>query len=134
MSLQYTVALVLDPEFGDRLNLVAARTHVWAVGTPTNRGVAEEMWEALPKPFEYSIESGVTTFDPALGAGPEEWCKAILGTIDQHHDDMSHGPGYSVLEVYGLQFNERLHPVFGQLGFSLIEETRYGFRAIKSKR
>ncbi len=131
MSSPYTVALVLDQDFGDRMKTIAERVHTWVVGSPANRAVAEKMWAALPQPFQYNIESGVTTFDPALGNSPEEWCKAIVSTIDQHHDELSHDPGYSVLEVYGLQFNERLRPYFAELGFSLFEETSCGFRAIK---
>jgi hypothetical protein len=94
--------------------------------------VAERIWAALPKPIEYNIETGITVFNPSLGTGPEAWCEAIVGTIDQHHDEMSHDPAYSVLEVYGLEFNERLRSIFVELEFSLFEETSYGFRAIKS--
>lgn len=132
MSSPYTVALVLDPNFGDRLKVIAERIHTWVVDTPQTRAVAEETWAAQAMPIEYNIETGITTFIPASEDGPEAWCEGIVGTLDQHHDEMSHEPGYGVLEVYGLRFNERLRPVFVELGFSGFEETDYGFRAIKS--
>jgi len=127
----YTVALVLDPEFGEPLKHIAESMHVWAVGTPVNRSVADALWNQLPKPYEHNIESGITTFDPTLGSGPESWCKAIVDTIDQHHDETSHDPPYTVLLVYGLQFSESLRPCFTELGFTAFEPTGFGFRAFK---
>ncbi|VWC77128.1 hypothetical protein BCO18442_00976 [Burkholderia contaminans] len=55
----------------------------------------------------------------------------MLGSVDEHHNGYSHDPGYTVLEVYGIAFTERLRPAFTELGFSSFEQTAYGFRAIK---
>lgn len=132
MSSPYTVALIFDSDFGDRLQLIAARIHTWAIDSPANRLSAEKLWASLPQPFSYNNESGVSLFSLDLGENPNGWCDAILDTIDQHHDEMSHIPCYSVLEVYGLQFDENLRLPFVTLGFSIFEETSYGFRAIKS--
>ena len=127
----YTVALVLDPGFGDRLRDLASRVPTWIVESPQNCAVADSIWASEPK--TYSNERGITTFDAKLGFGPEEWCRAMVGTIDQHHDELSRDPGYSVLEVYGLPFNERLRPHFSELGFTSFENTAYGFRALKAE-
>lgn len=133
MHQRYVVALVVDPEFGGALQSIAESMHVWAVGTPVNRVVADALWAQLPKPYEYNIEVGITTFDPGLGSGPDSWCQAIIGTIDQHHDEASHDPPYAELLVYGLQFNETLRPGFAELGFTEFTNTSYGFRATKAE-
>ena len=131
MTSPYTVALVLDPNFGDRLNPVAERIHTWAVDSPINRAVAEKMWAARTDQSKYSIEKGITVFNFNPGANPEFWCKEILDTLDHHHNEMSHDPGYSILQVYGIKFSEYLRPYFVKLGFSEFEETSYGFRSTK---
>lgn len=128
----YSVALVLDSAFGEALKQLAERLHVWVVDTPANRAVAESVW-ASEQPFRYNIERGITTFASKLGKGPEEWCAAFLDTIDMHHDEQSHHPGYSVLEVYGLKFTDRLRPKFVDLGFTVFEDTDYGFRALETE-
>ena len=131
MQERYRVALVVDPEFGEALLEIATSMHVWAVGTPTNRAAASTFWARLPKPYEPNFESGITTFNPNLGNGPQSWCQAIVGTVDEHHDEASHDPPYTQLLVYGLQFNEELRPSFLELGFTRFNSTTYGFCATK---
>lgn len=130
MPQPYRVALVVDPAFGAALRDLAREMHVWAVGTPENRAVAEAIW--AERPNERDIERGVTTFDPGLGSGPRSWCSAVVGTVDAHHDEMSHDPAYSELLVHGLRFDETLRPDFAALGFTRFIETPYGFLAVKS--
>jgi hypothetical protein len=127
----YTVALVLDPAFGERLKSLAARVHAWVVRTPANETVAQELWSSQSKTSPPSIETGVTTFETEGLSSPEEWCIDVLDTLDLHHNNYSHHPGYSVLEVYGLKFHDRLKAPFAQLGFTTFENTDYGFRATK---
>ena len=129
----YAVALVLDPEFGKAMEPLAKSLHVWAVGSPTNRAIANELWKRGPQPYEYNNESGITPFDFEPGSDRESWCRKILDTIDQHHDEWSHDPPYTVLLVYGLRIAESLKPSFAELGFTRFEETDYGFRAIKTQ-
>lgn len=129
----YTVALVVDPTFGEQLGRLASRLHTWAVGSPVNRSVAENFWASEPQPYEHNIERGITTFNATPGCTPEELCAEMVSTVDQHHDEQSHDPGYSILEVYGVAFNERLRPRFTELGFTVFEDTNYGFRAHKAE-
>jgi hypothetical protein len=53
------VALVLEPDFGDRLASLAGTSHVWVIDTPTNRTTALEFWSQDPKS---EVERGITTF------------------------------------------------------------------------
>lgn len=131
MMTPYTVALVTDPDFGSRLAAVSSRVHTWIVATAANSAAAEEIWAAQPQPRSYSIKRGVTTFRAELDEDRVSLCERMLTALDEHHNNHSHYPGYTVLEIYGISFTERLRPPFTELGFSSFEQTAYGFRAVK---
>lgn len=58
-----TVALIVDPDFGARIQEVIARVrHAWVVATPANVAVAEQIWRASPNSPGLNMEGGVTTF------------------------------------------------------------------------
>jgi hypothetical protein len=130
METNDTVALIVDPEFGTRIRDVAARVwHTWVVATPENVVVAEQIWSA-PNSADLNMQGGVTTFIQH-GADRESWCDAILDSVDEHHNNYSRDPGYSILEVYGTPLTERLRAVFVEFGFSIFTPTDYGFCAYK---
>lgn len=125
----YTVALVLDPEFGEKLATVCARVHAWAIDSPKNREIFESLWKE-PACEGYEIETGVTIFKPK-GVDVEDWCVAVIDQLDMHHNHYSHDPPYSVLEVYGARLSERIREEFGRFGLVHFEETSQGFIAKK---
>ena len=132
MSSPYAVALVTVPDFGEKLRPLSSRLYVWAVDTPANRKVAEEIWSDLPSPVEYNIESGVTIFTPH-GTTPEDWCLGAIDSLDQHHDGSSHDPGYTVLEVYGIAPSDAIRRALPEFGFAEFVATAYGFIAQKTE-
>ncbi|MFM0645270.1 hypothetical protein PQR14_13145 [Paraburkholderia bryophila] len=126
-----TVALILDPHFGPRIQEVVARVrHAWVVATPANIAVAEQVWRSSPNPPGLNGGGGVTTFIQ-YGADRESWCDAILDSVDDHHNCHAYEPGYSILEVYGVSLTERLRLAFIALGFSAFTPTDCGFCARK---
>ena len=131
-ALPYAVALVIAPDFGEKLHSLSLRLHVWAVDTLPNRRVAEEIWSALPSPGAYNIESGVTIFTP-YGKAAEDWCLGAIDSLDQHHDSSSHEPGYTVLEVYGVAPSAAIRKAFQTFGFAEFVATAYGFIAQKAE-
>ncbi|MFM0073665.1 hypothetical protein PQQ86_21145 [Paraburkholderia sediminicola] len=131
MTAPYTIALVVDPDFGSRLIAVSSRIHTWIVATTANAASAEKIWTEQPEPHSYSIECGVTIFHADLDEDRNRWCETMLNAVDEHHNSYSHDPGYTVIEVYGTPFEERLRSAFTELGFSSFEQTAYGFRARK---
>jgi hypothetical protein len=130
-TVPYTVAIVLDPEFGDRIDPIASRVHAWVVDSPANHAAAEGIWQRN-QDEPSSIENGVTTFGVALNGSRKHWCEEVLGTIDLHHGEDSHVPPLSVLEVYGLPFSEPLRSRFSEYDFTVFQPTDYGFRASKA--
>ncbi|WP_157653645.1 hypothetical protein [Burkholderia ubonensis] len=126
-----TVALIVDPDFGARIQEVVARVrHTWVVATPANVAVAEQIWRASPNSPGLNMEGGVTTFIQ-YGVNRESWCDAILDSVDDHHNSYSGDPGYSILEVYGIPLTNRLQSVLVELGFSVFTSMDYGFCAHK---
>jgi hypothetical protein len=127
---QYTIAIVVDPEFGKRVIPIASRIHVWLAGSPSNCDIAKSIWSNNTDKTP-SIETGITTFPISENENPEQWCKDILYMVDLHHGVYSHDPPLSALEIYGLSFNEQLRPFFSEYGFTLFVQTDYGFYASK---
>ena len=123
----HAVALVVDPEFGERLADLSRRIHVWVLGTPTNRRVAERVWREARG--VHSLESGITIFKDSVDAAADEIVGRQLPTIDLHHGAYSHSPPWSVLEVYGAPPSPALRAVLGEYGFTDVRATAEGLVA-----
>jgi len=96
---RYIVAIIVDPEFGERVREVLQRMPVWLVDSEVNRRVAEAIWEGHRA--DHTQPGGLTTFRADPARPPDEQCAAILRSIAGHHDEYSHHPGYSGVEVFG---------------------------------
>ena len=104
---RYSVAIVVDPSFGERVRAVVARMPAWIVDTQVNRDVAEQVW-AENHGSDATRPGGLTAFRVDSSATPEEWFAQILRTVAGHHDAYSHDPGYSSVEVFGAEPSEAL--------------------------
>lgn len=122
----HRVAIVVDPAFGDQLDALAARMHVWVADTAVNRPAAERVWAAGTPP---DLGSGVTTFKVDSTRSPEEWCASIVGTVEEHHGGFSHDPPVTELEVYGTPPTVSLQAAFATYGFREFTPLGGGFRA-----
>lgn len=120
------VVLVLDPNFGDKLESLASQSHVWIIDTPHNQAIATKHWQTHPQD---KIETGITTFKFSSNKALEEVCLGILDTIDLHHGKYSSNPPYSILEIVGLPISEEIQAALEELGFKVFEPTPDGFRA-----
>jgi hypothetical protein len=122
----YTVGIVVDPDFGERLRVVAGRIHTWVVDTPPNRAVAEAIWRAAP---ERDLERGVTTFQVEPSRSRADWCQHILPAVEDHHGGHAHAPPVSVFEIYGTALTPELRETLTELGFGDVEVTATGLVA-----
>ena len=75
----YSVTVILDRAYGERLLALPARTAVWVVDTPPNRAAAQRRW--AQRTSESHLQ-GVTTFKPPEKESAEEMLLANLDTID----------------------------------------------------
>ena len=122
------VAIVVDPEFSERLLPLAREMNVWIADTPVNRPSAELFWSSN---VDDSSRRTVTTFKVKLGEAGEHWCRAILPQVDLHHGEYSQSPPYSVVDVFGARLTPELRDVFAEYGFANCAERSGGFRATR---
>ncbi len=120
------VALVFDPNLGDKLEPLASHSHVWIIDTPHNQAIAKKYWQTHPL---HKRETGVTTFKFSDSQTTEELCLSMLDTVDLHHGEYSSNPPNSILEIVGLPRSKEIQAALEELGFKVFEPTPDGFRA-----
>lgn len=97
----HEVFFVLGDFDGDLWSLSRVH-HVWLVASAHNRSLAKDVWARESKDHGETagVMSGVTTFDGSVDAVADFY--ALLGTIDQHHDEHSASEAWSSIHVRGL--------------------------------
>jgi len=131
----HTVAIVVDPRFGERLIELLDRMPVWIADTADNRSaVALASVSLSPSGPQtgHTLPGAVTTFTIDPDSTPESWCIGILGTVAGHHDRYSHSPGYSALEIYGVEPTSALVADLADYRLTEIVKVPGGFRAATS--
>jgi hypothetical protein len=124
-----TVAIVVDPDFGNRLAGLALRMPVWVARTGGNSAAIER----LQRRFGAKRPGSVTSFEVDAGASREEWCASILETVDEHHGPLSLDPPYRSIEVVGCPLSPALRGICEELGFDSFRDTAAGFTATRSE-
>jgi hypothetical protein len=115
------VTMVLDPDCGDLAVKFAHEGPVWAVVSQANTAAAAE-----------AAQNGLSfTVLYVNGKTSEEWCLNHLDTVDQHHNEYSQKPGYSVLHVVGTPLTPRIEAYLPEFGFIKYHSTTDGFYAYK---
>ena len=114
----HRVALVVDPEFGDRIHPISQHVHVWAADTAANRRTAERVWAESAPDHE---RRGVTVFTVDLTRPRAEWVAGILETIATHHGVHSHDPPMNALQIYGVGPTAELRRLLAHYGLTEIE-------------
>jgi hypothetical protein len=122
----YTVIIVVDRRFGERLAQIETGVPVWIVDTPENRAVVQSRWEPPPS---RSHLTGITTFTDLTSASPEELLLAEFSTIDLHHGSYSANPPYSRVEVIGTALSDRVAEELRSYGFDEFRAGPGGFTA-----
>jgi hypothetical protein len=122
----YEVSIVLDRDYGSRLRGLLESGPVWAVDSPANRNVAQEIWKEFPS---RSHLDGITIFSTGEVASHEEALIAEFDTIDMHHGIYSADPPYTIVRVIGNSLTVGLRAVLSPYGFDSFAITDEGFRA-----
>ena len=113
------VAVVLEPDFSDRLEKLSFRTPVWLVDTPANRVAAEEAWRvAVEWPHV-----AVTLFRPPAGDPSRDDWRALLEQIAAREGNVES------LEVIGSPLTLAARATLVAGGFTRFDENAEGFRA-----
>lgn len=117
----HVVALVVDPAFGERVVPLSERVHVWLVDSEPNRAAAERLWARGIAPAGHPLESGITLFQ-GEGRTPSDVAIAILDMLTEHHNEWSHDPPMTVLEIHGAAITPALREALEDFGFPAIRK------------
>ncbi|HKT24310.1 MAG TPA: hypothetical protein VJR04_06885 [Terriglobales bacterium] len=126
--MSYTVTVVLDRSYGDRLSELPSGQPVWIVDSNENSAEAKRIWAERP---DESHLTGITTFKSDEHRSAEEVLIGLLDTIDLHHGSYSADPPYTVINVIGTQVTDKIKAGLGEYGFNQFHATEAGFRAVR---
>jgi len=126
---KHRVAVVLDPDFGDRLYPLAERIDTWVCDSEPNRRAAAIICERCKAD---SLESRVTTFKCSVGEQRESSLLRILDTVDDHHGEYSRDPPWTALEIYGAAPTSAVRDKLSEYGVVSFEATVFGFECSRS--
>jgi len=124
---EHCVTVVVDPEFGTRLREFSAEEAIWIVDSPTNTPFVQTIWGDK----EAGAETELTVFKVDPNRTPEDWLISELTTIDLHHGEYSHDPAWSVLNVIGVSWSDRIARELADLQFFRCRDFPLGFEARK---
>lgn len=122
------VALVLDPEFGERLQGLVEHAPIWALNSTTNRAATEWLWEKEP-----DTRKRITLFDvPDFPLDTQELIGVVASIVAQRgkHGD----PPLQDVEVIGMELFPDLNGALLEFGFQGVEPTVRGFKALGLRR
>ena len=119
-----TVHLVVAPDYGERLMDLPFGEPAWVADTVPNKPVIQRMWSQK--------RDGITSFQIAPTATPEDWLIDILDQVELHHGEYSQSSPYSALQVVGTELSRRLRAELESYGFNRFEHAPDGFLAHKT--
>jgi hypothetical protein len=123
-----SLAVVLDPEFGERMQSLVERMPIWAINSTTNQAAAEWIWEKAE-----GTRKRITLFDvPDFPLDTQEFI-GVLASIDAERSKNGAAPVRD-LEVIGMELFPDLNGALLEFGFEKVETTVSGFKATGLKR
>jgi hypothetical protein len=123
-AIEHRVAVVLDPDYAERIIDLSRKCHAWVVRSAANDAVVAGLRQDSPA---YSSDEGVSSFNGA--ETPEAAFLTILSVVEEHHGAYSHHPPFSVIEVIGLEPSKAVSDELSACGFGQIEPSEDGFVA-----
>ncbi len=121
------VAIVLDPEFGDRLTDLAKNVHVWAIDSVKNKLAAEHYMDEIKIKCISNEEQKLTL----TICHRSKLDSDFLDTLEDHHGEYAQNPPWSEIEVIGLALDNQALKLLEGRGFHKFERTSEGFIARK---
>ena len=107
------VALILDPDFSQRLDGVARKMPVWVLSSASNDPAVEQARH------RFSDGDNVTSFFPLGAEDRSATCTQALYDIDEHHGSWSSSTPYDTLLVFGASATDLSPQVLTELGLEL---------------
>ena len=124
------VHVILDPEFGSRLETVCKEDPAWIVSSAVNNP-AITLMQKLRTVSETRDQEYVTAFKEWPQHTPEENFVATLGAIDLHHGWYSRNPAWTVMEVWGVELSPDVEAALREYGCDEFTALDGRFRATR---
>jgi hypothetical protein len=128
------LVVIVDPDYGTRLETATQLAPVWVVDTPRNKKAVERVWRTGPHP-DHREKGAVTSY---RSQDPEDRLSSLLGImpeLETHHGNVESNelvfPKGFVLGVIGLTMAAAVTSALRNLGFRSFIETPEGFEACK---
>ena len=126
--------LVVDPNYGDRLERAADIAPLWVVASVDNKAACKRLWSAQPTD-DHRDKGAVTCYE--VGDTEDRFGNLvnIIPTLEEHHGETRDArfsfPKGFILEVIGLKPADSVTNALREFGFSSFSETANGFHAYK---
>jgi len=127
----YRVYVVVDPHYGERLRDLPMDEPIWVVDSIKNHPIIQALWS---EHNQSNYLEGITSFTVDTNGNPEDWFLTELSNIDLHHGEYSHVPPYTILEVIGIEWSDKIGKALREYGFDSYELTSEGFRTRRELR
>lgn len=124
----YRVHVIVDRAFGERLREIPDGEPVWIVDTAVNRAAYDAIVREI-KPASHL--EGLSAFKVDSRKTPEDWLIGELETLELHHGECSHDPAWSVINVIGTRWSQRIQTELTGFDFVHHADTTEGFLAWK---
>jgi hypothetical protein len=122
----YRVHIVVDALYGDAIRDLPVGEPAWVVDSPDNHPVIVSICRECTA---LDHLTGITSFKYNAEATPEDWLVDILSAVDLHHGEYSHNPPYSILNIIGVVWSEKIQEELHKFGFYDHDTTPMGFVA-----
>src|SRR5258707_5607422 len=116
--------VVVDPNYGDRLETTSHIAPVWVVDSPQNKAACKRLWHAHPT-SDHREKGSVTCYNVTDADARLANLINVLPDLEEHHREFS---GVFTLEVIGLKLTDSVIRTLRELGFSSFSEAPEGFQ------
>jgi hypothetical protein len=125
----YTVLVVLDRKFGERLTTLPPGVPAWVIDSPVNTPIVHRIRTERPAQDHLT---GITCFSGFEGGSPEDLLLNELDMIDLHHGSYSADPPYTKIEIFGVSLTNTIKDALVEYGFDNFQSGIDGFSATRS--
>jgi hypothetical protein len=124
--------VVVDPNFGDRLESRSQLTPIWIVASPDNKDACHRLWVSHSH-ADHREKGAATHYSVSDLEARMENLLEIIPQLETHHGEVAGDelifPDGFLLEVVGLSLTDNVANRLREFGFSSFEKTSDGFQA-----
>jgi hypothetical protein len=125
--MNHKIAVVFDPEFGERLCTLTENIHVWTISSQTNDKAIKAYMSQRRSRGDDPLAHGITEFE-GTDLTPE-----LMETIWDHHGEFTHDPPLSEMMIIGLSLRQPMIDLLYEYGFEIVSCEHGDFTVIEAR-